>query len=110
MDTLLVNMPTHSSLLIHPSHLSHRPADRLLDLAMQLQRSIIDVMTTPHPHPHESTSSPLLHDPHPSDTPSPSDKLDVLLDVVRDLQSELRGVRALAQEQTGLLQVRYSFD
>ena len=104
MDTLLVNMPTHSSLLIHPSHLSHRPADRLLDLAMQLQRSIFDVMTPPPPPP------PPPPPTHPSDTPSPSDKLDVLLDVVRDLQSELRGVRALAQEQTGLLQVRYSFD
>ena len=84
------------------------PLNRPLDLAIQLQRSIVDVMTIPHPHLHDSTGS-TPHDPHhpggTSDNPSQNDKLDVLLDVVRDLQSELKGVKALAQEQTALLQV-----
>ena len=89
--------------LIHPHQLLS------LDLAIQLQRSIVDVMTTSHLHESTgSTGSTALHDHHGGTSdPSPNDKLDVLLDVVRDLQSELKGVRALAQEQTSLLQVRY---
>ena len=62
-------------------------------LASNLQRCIVDVMSS-------SSAGPM------NDTvPTQYDKLDALMNVMRDMQEELRSVRELAHEQCDLLKV-----
>ena len=63
-------------------------------LASNLQRYIVDVMSSSGAATTDNSSAP-----------SQSDKLDALMSVMRDMQGELRSVRELAHEQSDLLKV-----
>ena len=66
-------------------------------LASNLQRYIVDVMS--------SSSAGPMNDNASGSNPSQNDKLDALMGVMKDMQGELRSVRELAHEQSDLLKV-----